>query len=414
MSRWIPAIAVSLLIASVAYLVTADSDPAPSSVVAAKATTAPKIHDVLHTIEPGETLGIILENVGLSGQEIRSATKEVYDLAKLRAGRTITFKIFKGADIPHAILYPLDEDTTVRVESADGTWTASIDQIQYDSTEAIREFEVESTLWGAAIKEGLRAADIIQLASVFEFDVDFNTELRAGASVRMVVEELYLDGRFAKLGKPLAVRLQNNGGEYLAIHHVSSNGDTGYYDLDGIARRKAFLRSPLLFSRVTSGFNPRRYHPVLKKRRPHNGTDFGAARGTPIRATGSGKVVHAGRNGGHGNFVKIDHPGPYASSYSHMSRIKVKNGQQVKQGQIIGTVGSTGMSTGPHLHYQFWKNGRFVNPMTIKLPRTQKLPASELAKFKANRSLWVDFMNGVNPTVAMTTDEPASTNASAR
>jgi murein DD-endopeptidase MepM/ murein hydrolase activator NlpD len=300
------------------------------------------------------------------------------------------------------------------VERSDLGWTASIDQIQYDSTEAIREFKVESTLWGSAIEEGLRAADIIQLASVFEFDVDFNTELRAGATVRMVVEELYLDGHFAKLGKPLAVRLQNNGGEYLAIHHVSSNGDTGYYDFDGIARKKAFLRSPLLFSRVTSGFNLRRYHPVLKKRRPHNGTDFGAASGTPIRATGSGKVVHAGRNGGHGNFVKIDHPGPYASSYSHLSRIKVKNGQHVKQGQIIGSVGSTGMSTGPHLHYQFWKSGRFVNPMTIKLPRTKKLQASEVAKFKANRSLWVDFMNGVNPAVAMTTDVPGSTNAKAR
>mgnify|MGYP006148064301 CR=1 FL=1 len=414
MSRWFPALSVCLVIASVAYLVTDDDEPHTPSVVAVKPIAAPKVHDILHTIEPGETIGMIAANVGLSEQEIRSTTKDVYDLAKLRAGRTITFKILEGADVPHAILYPLDEDTTVLVEYTNATWTASINKIQYEATEAIREFSVESTLWGSAIKEGLRAADIVQLASVFEFDVDFNTELRAGASVRMVVEELYLDGRFAKLGKPLAVRLQNNGGEFLAIHHVSTNGDTGYYDLDGVARKKAFLRSPLLFSRVTSGFNPRRYHPVLKKRRPHNGTDFGAASGTPIRATGSGKVVQAGRNGGHGKFVKIDHPGPYASSYSHMNRIKVKKGQHIKQGQVIGTVGSTGMSTGPHLHYQFWKAGKFVNPMTIKLPRTQKLSASELTKFKANRSLWVDFMNGVDPSVAMTSDELASTNANAQ
>ena len=113
----------------------------------------------------------------------------------------------------------------------------------------------------------------------------------------------------------------------------------------------------------------------------------------------------AGRNGGHGNFVKIDHPGPYASSYSHMHRIKVKRGQTVKQGQIIGTVGSTGMSTGPHLHYQFWKNGRFVDPMKIDLPRTQKLSKTEMALFEANRDMWLDFMNGVNPAVAMSENE---------
>ena len=245
--------------------------------------------------------------------------------------------------------------------------------IQYETREAIRDFTVQSTLWGAATKQGLRASDIMQLAAVFEFDVDFNTELRAGATVRMVVEELYNDGRFAKLGTPLAVKLHNNGEDYLALHHTDASGDAGYFDPNGVARKKAFLRSPLPFSRVTSGFNPRRFHPVLKTRRPHNGTDFGAPIGTPIRASGSGKVVYAGRNGGHGNFVKIDHPGPYASSYSHMHKIRVKNGQKVKQGQIIGTVGTTGMSTGPHLHYQFWKHGKFVDPMKVKLPRTQKL-----------------------------------------
>ena len=152
---------------------------------------------------------------------------------------------------------------------------------------------------------------------------------------------------------------------------------------------------------VTSGFNPRRFHPVLKKRRPHNGTDFGAPTGTPIRATGAGKVVAAGRNGGHGNFVKINHSGPYASSYSHMHRIKVKKGQRVKQGQIIGTVGTTGMSTGPHLHYQFWKNGRFVDPMKIDLPRTEKLSSGELARFKPNRDMWLEFMDGQNRGIAM-------------
>ena len=381
------------------------TQPTVPVVVAPLPPPPPTVFDVLHTIERGETLGVILQNVGISANTIRDAALPVYDLAKIRAGRTFTFKIREGEATPHAIFYPLDEDNTVHLELEAEVWTASIDTITYEVTEAIREFSVESTLWGAASGVGLRASDIVNIASVFEFDVDFNTELRAGAKVKMVVEELYNEGKFAKLGRPLAVRLENNGDAFTAIRHSSENGDVGYFDPNGVARKKAFLRSPLPFSRVTSGFNPRRYHPVLKTRRPHNGTDFGAPTGTPIRATGAGKVVSAGRNGGHGNFVKIDHAGPYASSYSHMHRIKVKRGQRVKQGQIIGTVGSTGMSTGPHLHYQFWKNGRYVNAMTVDLPRTETLAKSERASFDANRDMWLDFMNGVNPSIAMTESE---------
>lgn len=367
----------------------------------------PRVHDVLHTIEKGETLGAIVGNVGLNANELRAAAKDVHDLANLRAGRTVTFKIRSGETTPHALLYPLDEDSTVTVERGSDGWTARVDTIEYEAREAIRSFTVESTLWGAATKEGLRARDIMQLASVFEFDVDFNTELRAGATVQMVVQELYLDGRFAKLGTPLAVKLRNSGNDYIALHHTDVDGESGYFDPKGVARKKAFLRSPLTFSRVTSGFNPKRFHPVLKTRRPHNGTDFGAPTGTPIRATGSGKVVYAGRNGGHGNFVKIDHPGPYASSYSHMHKIRVKNGQKVKQGQVIGTVGTTGMSTGPHLHYQFWKHGKFVDPMKIKLPRNQTLPASEMSRFKAKRDAWVDQLTDAVP-VAMTDAPPTN------
>lgn len=403
MTRWSPFLALGA--ALMCFACNGDESTPPPHSIAKTAEPAPKVFDVMHTIEKGETLGVILENVGLQGSELRDAAKDVYDLAKLRAGRTVTFKVRSGESTPHALLYPLDEDNTVRVERNNGTWTAKIETITYDAHESVREFTVNSTLWGAASKEGLRPSDIMQLASVFEFDVDFNTELKAGATVRMVVEELHLDGRFAKLGTPLAVRLQNSGNDYIAIHHVSADGESGYFDSKGIARKKAFLRSPLPFSRVTSGFNPRRFHPVLKTRRPHNGTDFGAPQGTPIRASGSGKVVFSGRNGGHGNFVKIDHPGPYASSYSHMHKIRVKNGQRVKQGQIIGTVGTTGMSTGPHLHYQFWKNGRFVDPMTIKLPRNQKLSSNEMKRFQANRDVLMDALNTA-PPVAMTDGTP--------
>jgi murein DD-endopeptidase MepM/ murein hydrolase activator NlpD len=405
MQRWILPVLFAASVGMAVYWTTDNNDettlPTQPVVVAPIAPPPPKVHTVLHTISKGETLGTILQNVGLNANKLRTVALPVYDLAKLHSGRTLTFKVLEGEALPHMVAYPLNEDNTVTLVREGDQWSAHLETIEYTSVEAIREFTVESTFWGAATKAGLRAADIAGLATVFEFDVDFNTELRAGAKVRMVVEELYNDGKLAKLGRPLAVKFENRDKEYVAVHHESKNGDTGYYDNKGASRKKAFLRSPLTFSRVTSGFNPRRFHPVLKKRRPHYGTDFGAARGTPIRATGSGTVTKAGKNGGHGNFVKIDHAGPYASSYSHLHRIKVKRGQKVKQGQVIGTVGTTGLSTGPHLHYQFWQNGKFVDPMKIKLPRNETLPSNEMVTFSANREMWFDFLDGVTPEVAM-------------
>jgi murein DD-endopeptidase MepM/ murein hydrolase activator NlpD len=145
------------------------------------------------------------------------------------------------------------------------------------------------------------------------------------------------------------------------------------------------LRSPLEFSRVTSGFNLKRFHPVLKKPRPHYGVDFGAPIGTPVRAVGDGVVEMADRNGGHGNYVKLDHEGPYSSSYSHLSSISVRRGAKVRQGEIVGFVGKTGLATGPHLHFQFWVDGRYVNPLDVELPQSEALQGEELVRFQAQR-----------------------------
>jgi len=355
---------------------------------------------VPHQIQPGETLGSILENFGVSAREVRETALPITDLAKIRAGRVFTFVVSDQEPTPQEIRYPMGEDKTLVVLKTATGWTASLDEIQYTVHEAIREFTVESSFWAAAVKAGLRASDIAGLASVYRYDVDFNTEIRKGASVRMWVQELHQEGKLTKLGHPLAVRFSNAGKEYTAIHHVHSNGDQGYFDAKGIARKKAFLRSPLKFSRVTSGFNRKRFHPILKKRRPHLGVDFGARSGTPVQASGGGVVTFAGRKGGHGKYVKVDHPGPYQSSYSHLSKINVKRGQKIKQGQLIGKVGSTGMSTGPHLHYQFWAHGKIVNPMTVKLPRNQPLPVKEKRVFETNRDRWLEQLDSTGPALA--------------
>lgn len=357
-----------------------------------------------HTIAKGEVLGAILPDHGLPTLAVVDVAREHYDLTRIRAGRDIRFRYAPGATTADALSYALDADRTLVVEQLDGIWTARVDAIEYDRAPSIREFTVERTLWGAATGAGLRPADIVALANVYRFDLDFNTEVRAGATARMVVDELSVDGEVKRLGAPLAVRFVNHGEEYVAIRYTTKDGSTRYYDASGKARKKPFLRSPLEFSRVTSGFNRNRYHPVLKRRRPHNGVDFGAPKGTPIRAVGDAVVTWAGPNGGHGRFVKLDHAGPYETSYSHLSRVSVRKGQKVRQGDIIGYVGSTGLATGPHLHYQFWVNGKYVNPLTVKLPNGgETVPDSELSAFKAHRDTLLAQLDAAEPV-----DEDAS------
>ncbi len=375
--------------ADTAEQVLAEVAPPPED-SASPATTAveqpEEPHWVDHTISAGEVLGRILPSHGLPTAAVLTVAKEFYDLTKIRAGKELRFRYQPGSDKADALSYKLDADRTLMVENIDGIWSARVDEIMYERRPAVRQFVVERTLWGAATAAGLRAADIVALADVYRYDIDFNTEIRAGATARMVVDELLVDGEVQRLGAPLAVRFTNNGEEYVAIRFTTSDGVTRYYDASGKARKRPFLRSPLKFSRVTSGFNKNRFHPVLKTRRPHNGVDFGAPTGTPIHAVGDAVVSVAGPSGGHGRFVKLDHEGPYESSYSHLSRISVRQGQKVRQGDIIGYVGSTGLATGPHLHYQFWVNGKYVNPLTVPLPRgDEPIPAGEMAAFQKHR-----------------------------
>jgi murein DD-endopeptidase MepM/ murein hydrolase activator NlpD len=406
MSRIIKLVGCAAAVAALTFAML-DSSPPPAPpapvVVAAPVPQGPVISKVPHQIQPGETLGTILQNFGLPARQIREAALPITDLAKIRAGRSFTFVLSDQAPTPYEIHYPMGEDKTLVLKQAESGWTAQLDTVEYTVQETVREFTVTSSFWAAAVKAGLRASDIAGLANVYRFDVDFNTELRKGATVRMWVQELSQDGQVVKLGRPLAVRFTNSGKEYTAIHHVSANGEHGYFDAKGITRKKAFLRSPLKFSKVTSKFNRKRFHPILKKRRPHLGVDFGAKTGTPVQASGGGVVVFAGRKGGHGKYVKIDHNGPYMSSYSHLSKISVKKGQKIRQGQLVGKVGSTGMSTGPHLHYQFWSHGKIVNPMTVKLPRNEAMPSKERPSFEANRDRWLEHLDSSGPALAEAT-----------
>ena len=224
----------------------------------------------------------------------------------------------------------------------------------------------------------------MELAQIFGWDIDFALELREGDQFHVIYEEQYLDGEKLRNGPILAAEFINRGNLYKAVRYTDKEGDTSYYDTEGNAKRRAFIRTPVKFSRISSRFTRKRWHPVLKRWRSHKGVDYAAPRGTPVKATGNGKVVFRGNKGGYGNVIFLRHGGKYTTVYGHLSRFAkgLKNGKAVKQGQIIGYVGSTGLATGPHLHYEFRVHGKHQNPLTIKLPKTIRLPKREQARFK--------------------------------
>ena len=335
-------------------------------------------------IRRGATFGTLMSAYGLPPNALREAALPFYDLSKIRSDRSLSVAWLDGDPAPVQVVYDIDEDHTLILDRGEGdAWTAHVDEVTYTSEPGERAFVIERSLWQDGLDAGLRPMDLVRLAQIFEYEVDFNTELKAGARLAVVGQILSAPDRDPRFGDIDAVRMQNGDKTWTVVRHVNPDGTEGWYQRDGTSLRRPFLRSPLEFSRVTSGFNPRRFHPVLKRRRPHNGTDFGAPTGTPVRVVADGVVERAGWAGGHGRFVKVVHEGGYATSYSHLSSISVKRGQRVTQGVLVGRVGATGLATGPHLHFQMWKNGSYVDPMKTKLPNQAPLPKGEKSAFEA-------------------------------
>jgi murein DD-endopeptidase MepM/ murein hydrolase activator NlpD len=379
--------------------------PEPVSAEAFVGPRAPPLVETQRTIAAGDTITELLDALGLPPSDILAAARTAkLDLGRIRAGRALTLWRRTETDRVAMIAYPLDDDgdrSIVVADHGDDGWYAFTQDAAYEAQPTVRAFTVSTSLWEQALQAGLRPDDILAIAKVFEYEIDFNTEVYPGMRAEIVTEELSSDGAYQKLGAIQAVRLTNPTGggktkEYVAIRYETKDGSVGYYAPDGKARKKAFLRSPLEFSRVTSGFSKKRYHPVLKKSRAHNGVDLGAPTGTPVRAVAEGFVEFAGKAGGHGNKVKLAHDGPYETSYSHLSKILVRQGAKVHQGQIVGLVGSTGLATGPHLHYEFFVHGKNVDPMKVDLPLTEELAPEELPAFFALRDSVLAKLDGVS------------------
>lgn len=245
--------------------------------------------------------------------------------------------------------------------------------------------EIRSSLFGAADAMGLPDAVTIQLADVFAGDIDFYKDIQRGDRFSVVYEMRYVDGEAVGAGRIVAAEFSNRGKVFRAYLWRDADGAESYYAEDGTALRKAFLRSPMEFSRITSGFSNARFHPILQTWRAHNGIDYAAPIGTPVRATGNGKVLFAGVQGGYGKVIQIRNSGAYSTLYAHLSRFapQLKPGARVAQGEVIGYVGQTGWATGPHLHYEFRVANEQRNPLTIVLPGGEPLPAADRAAFMA-------------------------------
>jgi murein DD-endopeptidase MepM/ murein hydrolase activator NlpD len=243
---------------------------------------------------------------------------------------------------------------------------------------------IDSSLFLAAEKADVSDMVALKLASVFAWDIDFVLDIRSGDRFTAVYEQIYQDGKYLRDGEVLAAEFVNDGKVYRAVRYTTEDGATGYYTPEGRPLRKAFLRAPLDFTRVSSGFNPARLHPILNTIRGHMGTDYAAPTGTPVHAAGDGRISFAGVRGGYGKAIVLAHSDSVSTLYGHMSRFarNLKVGSRVNQGEVIGYVGMTGLATGPHLHYEYLMNGVHKNPQTVRLPGALPLPAESLRRFR--------------------------------
>lgn len=309
--------------------------------------------------------------------------------AQLRAGRVLSVQLDGQGNLVwmrYKLNHEEDHLESILVTRApDGQFASSLEKVEFESEVVFRAGRIDSSLFAAADQANMPESVAIKMAEIFSSQIDFHRELRQGDEFRVVYEQMSLNGQLTGTGRVLAVEFVNAGDTHKAYYFSSDSGASGYYDGEGKSLRSAFLRSPLKFSRISSGFTKRRFHPIQKRWKAHYGVDYAAGTGTPIMATANGKVSFVGRQNGYGNIVILKHHSGYSTRYAHMSRFAkgIRNGTKVEQGDIIGYVGSTGWATGPHLHYEFRVNEQPRNPLTIKLDRTaEPLTSAQLRQFK--------------------------------
>ncbi len=338
-------------------------------------------------VRSGDNLSRVFSRAGFSETDVYRVVNEAPGgkaLGRIFPGQVLAFQTGESGQLlaVRHVISPL-ETVTYR-DSEDGFLTER-DIREPEPRETWTSAEISSSLFMAGKEAGLSNALIMDLANIFGGVIDFVQDPRKGDTFHVVYEEQYVDGKKYRDGAIVAASFTNRGQTFSAYRYRDSEGDVGYYSEDGTSMRKAFLLAPVDFTRISSNFNPRRLHPIYKTTRPHRGTDYAAPTGTPVYAAGDGKVIKAGYTRANGNYLFVQHGDRYITRYLHLHQRKVKQGQRVAQGEVIGTVGSTGSATGPHLHYEFLIDGVHRDPRKVhqELPKAKMLAAAELPRFQS-------------------------------
>ena len=319
------------------------------------------------TVGKGDTLSTVFAQAGFDNQlvhELLASSKDAKQLSRLKVGQVLDFKLTANGEFEQ-VSSKLSELESIQLSKTDKGFVFKRDQIKPDVRQAYARGVIDSSLFVATKRAGMSHALAMDMANIFGYDIDFALDLRDGDSFEVLYEEKVVKDKHVGNGAILAARFINRGKTFTAIRYTNKQGVSSHYTADGNSMRKAFIRTPVDFARISSRFSSGRRHPILNKIRAHKGVDYAAPRGTPIKAAGDGRVQLAGRKGGYGNTVVIQHGNRYRTLYGHMNGFAkgIRTGSTVRQGQIIGYIGTTGLSTGPHLHYEFQVNGVHVDPL---------------------------------------------------
>ncbi len=340
--------------------------------------------EIAGSIQAGETLFDIFKKYKLDVKELfkmREASADLHRLRDLYPNRPYKIVLDEREQI-NSFTYWINDDTILNIRNTNEGFCAEKIAVQYEKRIEYIGGTIRDNLSSSMENENGGLLLALQLSDIFAWDIDFTTDIRNNDEYKIAVEGLYLDGKFRKYGDIIAAEFINNG-ETFRAYRYETDGKADYYNEEGKSMRKAFLKAPLNYRRISSFFSKGRKHPILKIYRPHHGLDYAAPGGTPVSVAGDGKVIFAGNKGQYGKLVIVKHRNGYNTYYGHLSRIAkgIRTGRHAEQGQIIGYVGSTGLATGPHLHYEMRIKGKPVNPLSIKIPRGKSIPEKMMADF---------------------------------
>lgn len=361
-------------------------------------------------ITDGSTYGKLMEKAGIDTNQAMAlfeAAKDIYDLSKIRVGRTLDLYFNTSTQEFEKLVYQIDTEEELQVNHILATstatstvgqmkiWQAEVVPINYDIKIKTAGGTIKSSMYETALEEGIDERAIIELANAFQWSVDFAMDVRKGDTFKFIYEERYRDGKYVMPGRILAGKFVNAGKPYYIFYFEESDDNKGYFDENGNSVQKMFLKAPVAYKYISSGYTsgPRYVSAFKRFTSSHRAIDYAASYGAPVRAVGNGTVVRASWNGPYGNFISIRHNSTYTTNYAHLSGYAVRVGQKVKQGDVIGYVGSTGFSTGPHVHFEMVKNGVKINPLQEILPPGKPIKEESKERFFSEISKYKDKLD---------------------